>query len=211
MSNCETFNLPALDVEQHHVRGVLRCLLHTIVFNRALGFVKPKDVDSDLFEITYVQCGDPHVEQLIEEKISAFITWTDRHPGKRGQVVLSFYEKRRKQAWFAKQEERLYWEQWVISINVPQTNYSVEEQNFSGSANVRSQREAKLQGAVEEALCTIVRLVGEKKDHIPPVLSTAAVTFPFDICVAGESAGFGLETFKRMLTHMQTNPPPMLS
>ena len=28
------------------------------------------------------------------------------------QVCLSFYEKRQKQAWFSKQEERLYWEQW---------------------------------------------------------------------------------------------------
>lgn len=29
-------------------------ILHTIVFNRALGLVRPKDVDLELFEITYV-------------------------------------------------------------------------------------------------------------------------------------------------------------
>ncbi len=29
-------------------------VLHTIIFNRSLGYVFPKDVDSDLFDITYV-------------------------------------------------------------------------------------------------------------------------------------------------------------
>lgn len=29
-------------------------ILHTIMFNRALGLVRPRDVDSELFEITYV-------------------------------------------------------------------------------------------------------------------------------------------------------------
>ena len=29
-------------------------ILHTIMFNRALGLVRPREVDSELFEITYV-------------------------------------------------------------------------------------------------------------------------------------------------------------
>lgn len=29
-------------------------VLHTIIFNRALGYVTPKDVDSELFDISYV-------------------------------------------------------------------------------------------------------------------------------------------------------------
>ena len=34
-----------------------RCagLLHTIIFNRALGPVRPREVDSELFDITYVR------------------------------------------------------------------------------------------------------------------------------------------------------------
>ena len=33
-------------------------LIHTIVFNRALGFVRPKDVDLELFsDVTYVSGG----------------------------------------------------------------------------------------------------------------------------------------------------------
>ena len=33
-----------------------------------------------------VQCGDPAVEKKIEEKINQFYAWTEKHPGKRGQV-----------------------------------------------------------------------------------------------------------------------------
>jgi hypothetical protein len=30
-------------------------LLHTIIFNRALGAIKPVEVDSELFDVTYVR------------------------------------------------------------------------------------------------------------------------------------------------------------
>lgn len=38
---------------------VLNCyvfagILHTVVFHRALGLVRPKDVDMELFDVTYV-------------------------------------------------------------------------------------------------------------------------------------------------------------
>lgn len=67
------------EVEQHQAREVLRCkflffmasllsytsatltdvasagLLHTIIFSRALGPVKPQEEDSEIFDITYVR------------------------------------------------------------------------------------------------------------------------------------------------------------
>jgi hypothetical protein len=36
--------------------SVVAGILHTIMFNRALGLVRPREVDSELFEITYVCC-----------------------------------------------------------------------------------------------------------------------------------------------------------
>ena len=72
-------------VALNHVWGTAG-LLHTIIFNRALGPVKPQEVDSELFDITYARCGDPAVDAKVEEKISQFCAWIDRHPGKRGQV-----------------------------------------------------------------------------------------------------------------------------
>ena len=58
MSNCEVFHLkPVFELEQHQIREVLRILLHTVIFNRALGPVKPVERDSELFEITWVRLG----------------------------------------------------------------------------------------------------------------------------------------------------------
>lgn len=89
-------------------------LLHTIIFTRALGPVKPQEEDSEIFDITYVSwwlcprtwsgpatlaalsrrkrsalqvtCGSTLVQQKIEEGIDRFHTWVDKHTGKRGQV-----------------------------------------------------------------------------------------------------------------------------
>lgn len=40
-------------VQIHEVK-LIAGILHTIVFHRALGLVRPKDIDLELFEITYV-------------------------------------------------------------------------------------------------------------------------------------------------------------
>lgn len=58
MSSCEVIQLPArgsLDVYAHQAPEVLRALLHTIVFHRALGLVRPQEVDSQLFDLTWVR------------------------------------------------------------------------------------------------------------------------------------------------------------
>eukprot|EP00887_Chlorella_sp_A99_P001068 scaffold14.g1068.t1 len=197
--NCEVLHLPTkglLEVEPHHVREVLRILLHTVIFNRALGPVRPKEVDSELFDVTFVSCGDEAVERKVEEKVGQFCAWVDRNRGRRGQVCLSFYERRQKQAWFSKGEERLYWEQWYINLLVldQEGAAALEEQSPFVSGSLRAQRKQAVQAALEDCLATIVRAVNEKKDHIPPVVSGSAVTFPFDITVAGETGSvFGLD------------------
>ncbi|RWW10497.1 hypothetical protein GW17_00025958, partial [Ensete ventricosum] len=72
-------------------------ILHTILFHRALGLVRPKDVECELFDITYVsffrsqylmkvQCGDHELEKKIDEKINQFIGWVEKHPNRKSQV-----------------------------------------------------------------------------------------------------------------------------
>lgn len=205
MSNCEVVTLPELEVEQHQVKEVLHCLLHTIIFSRALGPVRPREVDLHLFDLTYADCGDLGVEAKVNEKVKQFCAITAKHPGKSNQVVLSFYETR-KQPWvlgFGTQEERLFWEQWIISLAVSESNITFEEQN------VRARRSAQLLAELEECVEAIVAAVNKKKDHIPPVVSSQAVTFPFEIAIRGEGGRhFGLDTVKRLLMH--TQPPPVL-
>jgi autophagy-related protein 101 len=106
------------------------------MFNRALGLVRPRDVDSELFDITYVQCGDASIEKKIEERIDHFCGWVEKHPARKGQVCLSFYnEKKSKQIWFSRQVERQYWEQWNVHLNVVKPGQDVapepQKQEFS--------------------------------------------------------------------------------
>lgn len=213
MSNCEVNHLPTLGVEQHQLKEILRCILHTIIFNRALGPVEPREVDSELFDVTYVQCGDSRVTHRVEEKINHLCAWAEKHPGRKSQTCLSFYEKRKRQNWLGiggSQEERLFWEQWCINFEVLDPKISQAEQSSFSAPSVRSQRQAKLQSALEDLLLTVVRIVNEKKEHIPPVVSANTLTFPFDISVAGEyGSSFGFETVRRII--MQASPPPVLN
>lgn len=58
MANCEVFALkPVLELEAHQIREVLRLLLHSIIFQRALGPVKPVERDSELFDVTWVRAS----------------------------------------------------------------------------------------------------------------------------------------------------------
>lgn len=117
-----------------------------------------------------------------------------------GQVCLSFYEKRQKVAWFGSQEQRLYWEQWNINLSSRTEPGTPEEQ-------AEQQQRTELQ--LEECILSTIRTVSERRDAIPPVVSSGAVTFPFDITIAGEGGSvFGLEVVRRMLSTAQ--PPSVL-
>ncbi|XP_059459384.1 autophagy-related protein 101 isoform X2 [Corylus avellana] len=159
--NCEVCQLNELEVEHFEIREVLRCILHTVVFHRALGLVRPKDIDLELFEITYVQCGDAELEKKIDEKIDQFIGWVEKHPNKKSQICLSFYEvKNRQPSWFiANKVERLYWEQWYINLNVAQHTKAHSSKSHHSKVVVdpresapeeRSARRAALEASLRE-------------------------------------------------------------
>eukprot|EP01050_Picozoa_sp_SAG11_P029800 SAG11_NODE_8535_length_1004_cov_1.116022_2_plen_88_part_00 len=59
--NCEQFTVPEVEVDLQKLPDVLQCLLDTIMFNRALGVVRPSERTTELFNVTWVQCGDPKV------------------------------------------------------------------------------------------------------------------------------------------------------
>jgi len=65
-----------------------------------------------------VTCGDAAVAARVDSEAATIQAWADRNPGKRGEVRLSFYERRQQQGWFVRQEQRLYWEQWRVALTV---------------------------------------------------------------------------------------------
>ncbi|CAO2827990.1 unnamed protein product [Amaranthus hypochondriacus] len=215
--NCEVCQLKELEVEQFEIGEVLRCILHTIMFHRALGLVRPKDVDLELFDITYVQCGEVELEKKIDEKIDQFISWVDKHPNKKTQICLSFYEiKNNKAIWFSNKVERSYWEQWFINLHVAQHHKIISSRSNNpkvvhseGVSEERIARRAAIEGSLREVLFQIIKFVNEKKDDIPPLPSREGISFPYEITIPSSSdTTFGMDMIKRML---QTGHPTMLS
>ncbi|KAL0424587.1 UNVERIFIED_CONTAM: Autophagy-related protein [Sesamum radiatum] len=192
--NCEVCQLKELEVEHFEIREVLRCILHTIFFHRALGLVRPKDIDLELFEITYVQCGDVELERKIDEKIDQFIDKVEKHPNKKNQICLSFYEVKNKQAtWFSNKVERLHWEQWYINLNVTQNPKGhsgkshlpkVEVNPGDTAAEARRARRTALECSLRDILFQIIRFVNEKRDHVPPIPNLDGVSFPYEITIS---------------------------
>ncbi|XP_078176206.1 autophagy-related protein 101-like isoform X2 [Carex rostrata] len=182
--NCETCQLKELELDPTEIRDVLRCVVHTIFFHRALGLVRPKDVDCELFEITYVQCGDAELEKKIDEKLEHFVAWSEKHPNRKSQVCLSFYEVKSKQSsWFGSKVERHYWEQWIVNVNVhpinpPRSSFLNSREKVSEET---STRRSALETSVREILFQIIKFANEKQEHIPPITNTEVVSFPYEI------------------------------
>ncbi|KAL8167414.1 hypothetical protein V2J09_008913 [Rumex salicifolius] len=214
--NCEVCQLKELEVEHFEIREVLRCILHTIMFHRALGLVRPKDVDLQLFEVTYVQCGDTDLEIKIDEKIDQFISWVEKHPNKKSQICLSFYEvKHNKAMWFSNKVERLYWEQWYINLHVvqhPKAHSSKFHQSKvldtgENASKEESARRTALEASLREVLFQIIKFVNEKKDHVPAIPGREGISFPYEVTIPSSSDNT-FDMIKRML---QTGHPAMLS
>ncbi|KAK6128896.1 hypothetical protein DH2020_037364 [Rehmannia glutinosa] len=222
--NCE-------DVEHFEIREVLRCILHTILFHRALGLVRPKDIDLELFEITYVQCGDVELERKIDEKIDQFIDRVEKHLTRKTrfrngcvlmQICLSFYEVKNKQAtWFTNKVERLHWEQWYINLNVAQHPKGHLGKSHSSKVVVdpgdiateaRSARRGALESSLRDVLFQIIRFVNEKKDHVPPIPNLEGVSFPYEITISSYLFLCFLMSWKKqfMLAEFQLIDTPIL-
>ncbi|KAL0396673.1 UNVERIFIED_CONTAM: Autophagy-related protein [Sesamum calycinum] len=154
----------------------------------------PKDIDLELFEITYVQCGDVELERKIDEKIDQFIDKVEKHPNKKNQICLSFYEVKNKQAtWFSNKVERLHWEQWYINLNVTQNPKGhsgkshlpkVEVNPGDTAAEARRARRTALECSLRDILFQIIRFVNEKRDHVPPIPNLDGVSFPYEITIS---------------------------
>jgi autophagy-related protein 101 len=49
-------DLPCLALEHYQMKEALECVLHTIVFTRALNPVEPEDVSPELFDVRSFYC-----------------------------------------------------------------------------------------------------------------------------------------------------------
>ncbi|ORX95334.1 DUF1649-domain-containing protein [Basidiobolus meristosporus CBS 931.73] len=190
----EVFNFD-LTVERLLLKDVLRAVLHSILFHRVFGNVRPREVD--FMDLTYVAIEDAGIDKAVEEKIPAFLKTIDASRNQRGQLAVMFYEKRTRKAWFSKSEEEVCWEQWIITFTILRPN----NERDRNQARMRTERQ------VADFLMDIVQIVNDRKDHIPPITNNDPNPFPFQITVPSVNDTWG-SMFKRMLTDNSSSSGP---
>ncbi|KAM3286277.1 hypothetical protein P3S67_025076 [Capsicum chacoense] len=177
-------------------------IFHTIVFHRALGLMRPKEIDMELFDITYVQCGDAAVERKIDEKIPQFIDRVKKHPSRKHQAHdLSLYPSMRSKT------SRPHGSQTKFNVTTGNTEVITES-----SPKERDALHLGLELSLREVLFQIINFGSEKKGHIPPLSNLEGAPFPFQITISStlpryNFSSFGMEVLKRML---QAGRPTML-
>ncbi|KZT02074.1 uncharacterized protein LAESUDRAFT_763182 [Laetiporus sulphureus 93-53] len=91
-------------------KEALRAVLHSVLFHRLFGTVKEQS--HEVLDVTMPGIDDPEMKQLIEEKVDAFWKGIEGGISKRGQIIVTFSEKRPRKTWFIMGEEEIPWEQW---------------------------------------------------------------------------------------------------
>jgi autophagy-related protein 101 len=96
-------------------------ILHTIFFHRYFTSISP--LTRDLLDLTLPAIDDVDLETLIEQRTMALVRAIDStHQQRgRGQLVVQFFEKKRKKAYFfGRAEEDVCWEQWTLDVTLAQ-------------------------------------------------------------------------------------------
>ncbi|EEB91888.1 hypothetical protein MPER_09683 [Moniliophthora perniciosa FA553] len=105
-------------LDRFTAKEVLTAILHSILFHRLFGTVKPKTIE--VLDVTTPGVSDPDMETLVSNKVDAFWKGVERGMEKRGQITVTFAEKKNKKTWFQVYEEEVPWEQWVINAEIRQ-------------------------------------------------------------------------------------------
>lgn len=219
--NLERNILPLITIELNRLQDALRCVIHTILYNRITCTVEPQSIDSTFERISYLSIGDPalstHVDHLIQtvvQTVSHNFNGNPASPPSTSYCIIGFFQRKVDRTWLGEREQRAYWERWVLPIVISRRDLIHPTINDADTDIGQS--------TLLTALHAILQTVLNKRDHLPPLESTTSgisPPYPFDCSVViggtAESAfanantsmtEWGLNTLKKMIQ----NGPPML-
>ncbi|CAN0054556.1 unnamed protein product [Scytosiphon promiscuus] len=169
--NLKEHVLEELELHEYYVRDALQCLLHTILFVRAPGSLRPREVGARGSTVASGRaCGARDVDVAVDGALEDF--WGSLRPAgpdlSKGWIAVSFFMRRVQRSFglFLK-EEKVVWEQWVIPVLVNTSPRPMEEDETSVLARGRLQETAI--GLVQGRLLDILNSVNDCIDHVPPV------------------------------------------
>jgi autophagy-related protein 101 len=181
MANHIQHSLDVLELDEHHVKDALHCLLHTIFFNRALGMVQPREVDAEgRLDVYWVECNDPQVEETVRRRVDEYAGSLARQFQAPDQalrpqpVTVKFFETKKISSFFSEKIERNHWEEWIIPLQVHPTRHAHMTDDVEGRL-----RAARLSQELRDRMRVILEKVDAKKDHLPQV------EFPCPSCSCG--------------------------
>jgi len=161
-------------LDRQTAKEVLRGVLHSILFHRLFGTVVPQTFE--VLDVTMPGVSDVEMERLIEEKVNAFWKGIESGTNRRGQIVLTFSEKRPKKSWFQIYEEEVPWEQWVVNAELRQLKTERDPQAFN----------ATLSNSLTHALRVILTHTSSLRGRtaVPPITKVDGISpFPLKIAV----------------------------
>jgi len=203
--NFELIELDDLDVEAYQVKEVLKVLLHSIIFQRALGECGVRDSESDLFDLAYVQCDSQPISQQVEAYAEAFSSAVDKAEAtRRAQICVSFVERRSRTSFgLFRSDEKVTWERWQISLTVRCAEAPVETAagNISAGsgatgADTRQRQLDQLCDELRNRLEVILSTAASRKEHIPPEKGLCGETAWFEVTSDASDSWSGLDLFK---------------
>eukprot|EP01112_Ceratiomyxa_fruticulosa_P008879 TRINITY_DN2302_c0_g1_i7.p1 TRINITY_DN2302_c0_g1~~TRINITY_DN2302_c0_g1_i7.p1 ORF type:complete len:106 (-),score=11.64 TRINITY_DN2302_c0_g1_i7:220-537(-) len=88
--NIQQFVVENIEVPRSHIQEVLHCFLHSIMFTRAFGLVKPNDVYIDSLDLYYAKADDGEIEKKIKASVDSFIDNLTKKKLKKSQAIFEF-------------------------------------------------------------------------------------------------------------------------
>jgi len=169
----------SLEVLTDHtlLNDVLKGVLCTIFFHRFFSSFRPKT--RDILDLTIPSLDDQELDTVIDAGVASLLRSIESSHSPaaalaRGQLAIQFYEKRpRKASWFAKAEEKVCWEQWLLNVTI------VSPRTEADRTKTRRQIEDQLQTTILK----IITVAGNEKNHVPPITSDDANPFPYSIVI----------------------------
>ncbi|KAG2144659.1 autophagy-related protein [Suillus bovinus] len=180
-------NFPTVTIDvildRHSAKEVLTAILHSILFHRLFGTVKPQTFEVLDVTMSSLQPGvsDPEMEHLVTEKVDIFWKGIESGANKRGQIIVTFSEKRAKKSWFQVYvgEEEVPWEQWIVNVEMRQPK-SEDRQEFN--ANIAS--------ALFKALNVMLTHTSSERGRTAvPLITNATGISPFPIKIVVKVGG----------------------
>ncbi|GAB7362168.1 hypothetical protein MBLNU230_g2194t1 [Neophaeotheca triangularis] len=177
--------------DRPNVKDVVKGVLHTIFFHRYFTPLYP--ATHDVLDITLPYVTDDEIETLVEQRATALVRQLDvannqqspqySQKGGKGQIVVQFLEKkRRKGGWFGtKADEETVWECWVVDVTLA----------TSRSENDGTKTRRQMERSLQKASMKIISVVNRDRNHIPPITTTEANPFPYQILVNPKNDGWG--------------------